>query len=116
HFPSVPRRRTCSLSAASVRHDGRSLPAFIRGARALYLTSSHGAIREIPMPNAMKYVDVAVPVSAAYNQWTQFEEFPFFMEGVEEVKQLDDQRLHWRAKIGGREEEWNALITEQLPD
>lgn len=68
------------------------------------------------MPNAMKYVDVAVPVSAAYNQWTQFEEFPFFMEGVEEVKQLDDQRLHWRAKIGGQEEEWDALITEQLPD
>jgi uncharacterized membrane protein len=63
-----------------------------------------------------KSIDVNVPVRTAYNQWTQFEEFPRFMEGVEEVRQLDDRRLHWRAKIGGKTEEWDAVITEQLPD
>ena len=61
-------------------------------------------------------IDVNVPVHTAYNQWTQFEEFPRFMEGVEEVRQLDDRRLHWRANIGGRVEEWDAVITEQHPD
>ncbi|MFO7300660.1 MAG: SRPBCC family protein [Actinomycetes bacterium] len=61
-------------------------------------------------------VEVDVPVSVAYNQWTQFEEFPRFMEGVEEVQQLDDARLHWRAEIGGVEREWDAQITEQDPD
>jgi uncharacterized membrane protein len=61
-------------------------------------------------------IDVNVPVHTAYNQWTQFEEFPRFMEGVEAVRQLDQQRLHWRAKIGGRVEEWEARITEQHPD
>src|SRR5262245_11434573 len=61
-------------------------------------------------------IDVNVPVRTAYNQWTQFEEFPRFMEGVKEVKQLDDKRLHWRANIGGKEEEWDADIAEQIPD
>ncbi len=61
-------------------------------------------------------VDVNVPITTAYNQWTQFEEFPQFMEGVEEVRQLDDTRLHWRAEIGGVEREWDAEITEQHPD
>jgi uncharacterized membrane protein len=59
---------------------------------------------------------VDVPVSTAYNQWTQFEEFPRFMEGVERVHQLDDTRLHWVAEIGGKREEWDAEITEQHPD
>ena len=61
-------------------------------------------------------IDVNVPVHTAYNQWTQFEEFPRFMEGVEEVRQLDERRLHWRATIGGRVVEWDAVITEQHPD
>ena len=68
------------------------------------------------MSTIEKSIDVNVPVQTAYNQWTQFEELPRFMEGVREVKQLDDRRLHWRAEIGGREKEWDALITEQLPD
>jgi uncharacterized membrane protein len=55
-------------------------------------------------------------VRAVYNQWTQFEEFPRFMEGVKQVEQLDDQRLHWRAEIGGKEVEWDAVIIEQLPE
>jgi uncharacterized membrane protein len=68
------------------------------------------------MANAMKYVDVNVPVRTAYNQWTQFEDFPHFMEGVKSVKQLDDKRLHWHAEIAGKDEQWDAIITEQIPD
>ena len=61
-------------------------------------------------------IDVDVPVRTAYNQWTQFEEFPRFMNGVQEVRQLDDRRLHWRAEVGGVDKEWQAEITEQVPD
>jgi uncharacterized membrane protein len=61
-------------------------------------------------------IEVEVPVSTAYNQWTQFEEFPRFMDGVQEVRQLDDTRLHWAAEIGGRRAEWDAKIIEQHPD
>ena len=68
------------------------------------------------MATIEKHIDVEVPVRAAYNQWTQFEEFPRFMEGVLEVRQLDDRRLHWRAKVGGQEKTWDAEITEQVPD
>ncbi|HXK33320.1 MAG TPA: SRPBCC family protein [Dehalococcoidia bacterium] len=63
-----------------------------------------------------KSIDVEVPVRTAYNQWTQFEEFPRFMEGVAEVRQVTDDRLHWKAEIGGKQEEWDARITEQTPD
>jgi uncharacterized membrane protein len=63
-----------------------------------------------------KSIEINVPVKAAYNQWTQFEEFPRFMEGVKEVQQLDDTHLHWKAEIAGKEKEWNAEITEQIPD
>ena len=68
------------------------------------------------METITKSIDVNVPVRTAYNQWTQFEEFPRFMEGVEEVKQIDDTRLHWVANIGGKRKEWYAKITEQVPD
>ena len=61
-------------------------------------------------------IDVNVPVQVAYNQWTQFEEFPKFMEGVESVSQLDDTHLRWVAEIAGKREEWDAEITEQVPD
>ncbi len=61
-------------------------------------------------------IEVDVPVSTAYNQWTQFEDFPLFMEGVEHVKQLDDTRLHWVATVAGRRAEWDAKILEQHPD
>ena len=63
-----------------------------------------------------KSIDVEVPLRTAYNQWTQFEEFPQFMEGVTKVKQLDDARLHWIAEVAGQKKEWDARITEQLPD
>jgi uncharacterized membrane protein len=61
-------------------------------------------------------IEVGVPVSTAYNQWTQFEDFPLFMEGVDHVQQLDDTRLHWVATVAGKKVEWNAKIVEQHPD
>ena len=68
------------------------------------------------MSTIEKSIEVNVPVRTAYNQWTQFEEFPRFMEGVKEVTQLDEKRLHWKAEIAGQEKEWNAEIIEQTPD
>ena len=68
------------------------------------------------MASVEKSIDVNLPIRTVYNQWTQFEEFPRFMEGVEEVRQLDDTRLHWRASIAGKTEEWDAVITDQVPD
>jgi uncharacterized membrane protein len=61
-------------------------------------------------------IDVKAPVRTVYDQWTQFEDFPKFMEGVESVRQLDDRRLHWVASIGGARREWDASISEQHPD
>jgi uncharacterized membrane protein len=61
-------------------------------------------------------IEVGVPVSTAYNQWTQFEDFPLFMEGVDHVQQLDDTRLHWVASVAGKTNEWDAKILEQHPD
>ncbi|MGY1822749.1 SRPBCC family protein [Geodermatophilus sp. SYSU D00079] len=63
-----------------------------------------------------KSVQVDVPVTQAYDQWTQFEDFPHFMGGVREVRQLDDRRLHWVAEIAGVRREWEASILEQVPD
>jgi uncharacterized membrane protein len=68
------------------------------------------------MASIEESIEVNVPVRVAYNQWTQFEEFPRFMEGVKEVRQLDDKRLHWKAEIGGKTKEWDAEITEQIAD
>ena len=68
------------------------------------------------MSEKQKSIEVDVPVTTAYNQWTQFEEFPQFMEGVESVTQLDDKRLHWVAEIAGTRREWDAEIVDQMPD
>ena len=68
------------------------------------------------MATIEKSIDVNVPVRTAYNQWTQFEEFPNFMEGVKEVRQQGDTHLLWRAEIAGKDEEWEAEISEQIPD
>ncbi|MFN0284263.1 MAG: SRPBCC family protein [Kineosporiaceae bacterium] len=68
------------------------------------------------MSDVIETVEVAVPVRTAYNQWTQFEEFPRFMEGVEKITQVSDTLTHWKIKIGGVEREFDAEITEQHPD
>ena len=68
------------------------------------------------MASVVESIDVNVPLSVAYNQWTQFEEFPRFMEGVTSVTQTDDTHLTWVAEVGGVEREWDAEITEQHPD
>ena len=68
------------------------------------------------MANVVEHIDVGVPVSTAYNQWTQFEDFPHFMEGVKSVTQTDDTHLHWVAEVAGQDKEWDAEITEQHPD
>lgn len=68
------------------------------------------------MERIQKSIEIECPVRSAYNQWTQFEEFPRFMDGVKRVEQLNDQRLHWVAEIAGKEKEWTAKITDQIPD
>jgi uncharacterized membrane protein len=88
-------------AAVALRKRGRPMPSFSGGTTPRVIESS---------------IEIAVPVSAAYNQWTQFEEFPQFMDGVEEVRQLGDTRLHWVASVGGRRAEWDAKILEQHPE
>ena len=68
------------------------------------------------MAEMEKSIIVDAPLRQVYNQWTQFEEFPRFMEGVVEVRQIDDKRLYWRANIAGAEREWHAEIVDQTPD
>jgi HSP20 family molecular chaperone IbpA len=68
------------------------------------------------MTRIAQSIEVNVPVSTAYNQWTQFEEFPRFMQDVREVRQLDAAHLHWRVNRNGMEMEWDSEITEQVPD
>jgi len=63
-----------------------------------------------------KDIEVNAPLHSVYNQWTQFEDFPAFMDGVREVRQTDNTHLHWCAKIGGKDLEWDAEIVEQVPD
>ncbi|NYE19391.1 SRPBCC family protein [Microbacterium immunditiarum] len=68
------------------------------------------------MPQIIETIDVDVPVTTAYNQWTQFESFPEFLQEVESIRQIDDTHLHWKVKVGGAEREFDAEITEQHPD
>jgi uncharacterized membrane protein len=68
------------------------------------------------MDSVVKTIDVEVPVNTAYNQWTQFESFPQFMDGVVSITQIDDTHNHWVTKVGGVEREFDTEITEQHPD
>lgn len=68
------------------------------------------------MSNIIETIDVSVPVRVAYDQWTQFEEYPEFMDGIDAVYQLDDRTIEWHAAIAGMPTQWRAVITEQVPD
>jgi uncharacterized membrane protein len=68
------------------------------------------------MAQILKTVDVDVPVTQSYNQWTQFEEFPQFLSFVESITQVDDTHQHWKVKIAGAEREFDTVIAEQVPD
>ena len=68
------------------------------------------------MSQIIEAVDVDVAVRTAYDQWTQFESFPEFMDGIKQVRQLDDRTLEWVADVAGSEKRWTATITEQEPD
>ena len=68
------------------------------------------------MPKVQDSIEVQVPVQQAYNQWTQFEQFPKFMDGIQSVQQLDETHVQWVAEIGGASRQWTTEITEQKPD
>jgi uncharacterized membrane protein len=94
---------------------GLGLMALVGG--GLYLSNR---LRRSPgsrtASNVQDSIELEVPVSTAYNQWTQFEDFPKFMATVQQVTQVDDTHLHWRAIVAGKTKEWDAEITEQIPD
>jgi len=92
------------------------LGATAAGAYAFRGRLGFGALTGAGISTIDESIEVEVPVSTAYNQWTQFEDFPLFMDGVDHVQQLDDTRLHWVATVAGRKAEWDAKILEQHPD
>jgi uncharacterized membrane protein len=86
-------------------------------ARGLHLAArDHPFAKESYVASVIDSIDVKAPVSTVYNQWTQFESFPRFMEGVKSVVQTDDTHLRWHAEVAGSDETWDAEITEQHPD
>jgi uncharacterized membrane protein len=116
------RQMTAHLQAARARfdkkrsHRTRNVLLVLLGAAGAAAAAAKPKTKAKTARPVHADVEVDVPVSTAYNQWTQFEEFPQFMEGVEEVRQLDDTRLHWVANVAGRHAEWDAKILEQHPD
>src|SRR4026207_1322098 len=104
--PRPSQRTTSSMRTTSSR------PGTVQS----HSSSTTPRKKEFVMAKIEKDIVVDVPVSVAYNQWTQFESFPEFMEGVKEVVQLDEKRLRWHAEIAGKDEEWEAEITDQVPD
>ena len=101
----------CVRGATDARLEGRSLIAEGEWERAPTSRNRRRAITTVT-----RFVDVDVPLSVAYNQWTQFEDFPEFMDGVERVEQLADDRIRWTASFGGETHQWESLIVVQIPD
>mgnify|MGYP001627459706 CR=1 FL=1 len=124
-MPSMPSMRSLHLSRHHQRYlADHALPAgtALVGVAALvagglylanYLRQSPGSSSS---SNVQESIELDVPVRVAYNQWTQFEEFPKFMDSVDEVRQVTDTHLHWKAMVAGKVKEWEAEITEQIPD
>ncbi len=124
------RRAATEIAQARTRfgkaksHRGRNALLLLGGVgAALVAPKARGWLRRSPEAGEAasattinEFIVVGVPVQTAYNQWTQFEEFPSFMQGVERVEQLDETRLHWVARVAGKRHEWDAKITEQEPD
>jgi uncharacterized membrane protein len=117
--PHRTRNRMLKLLAGG----GAAAAALVPGWRRALMSRARGldVPEKLPgMPQTPRVItesiEVDVPVSTAYNQWTQFEEFPQFMDGVEEVRQLDDTLLHWVGKVAGKRAEWDAKIVEQHRD
>jgi uncharacterized membrane protein len=88
----------------------------VRSARDPAAAQAHTSGKGEDMETLERAIDIAAPVQMVYQQWTRFEEFPRFMEGVEEVRRLDGKRLHWVASIGGSRKEWDAEITDEIPN
>jgi uncharacterized membrane protein len=99
---------------------GRLAAVAALAAGGYWLKNKLGGAKDAEGTGQLRFVqdsiEVDVPIRTAYNQWTQFEEFPRFMQDVEEVRQVDDTHLHWRAVIAGKPVEWDAEITTQIPD
>lgn len=75
-----------------------------------------GGKQKLKVTTIVESIDVGVPVRVAYNQWTQFRDFPTFMKKVEAVDQAQDEKLHWKAQIWWSHREWDASILDQRPD
>jgi uncharacterized membrane protein len=113
----VERKRSHKLrNTLIVVGVGGAAVAVIVPARRLLKRRSSGLTGGTSPRTIDESIEVNVPVSTAYNQWTQFEDFPLFMEGVDHVQQLGDTRLHWAATVAGKKAEWDAKILEQRPD
>src|SRR3569832_561623 len=96
---------------------GRIVTVVVLAVGGVFLSLLFRKSRGMGMSSSItESIEVKLLVRIAYNQWTQFEEFPQFMDSVSEVRQLSDTRLHWRADIAGKEKEWEAELTEQIPD
>jgi len=93
------------ITVAALAYGGVLLSKKLKGNRGFGASSS-----------IVETIEVNVPVRTAYNQFTQFEDFPQFMKSVKEIRQLDDKHLHWKANVAGEDKEWDAEITEQIPD
>src|SRR4029079_9961110 len=122
--PAPDRRRRGRRRDAGGQGEGPGAPALARavgrapgrGCAPRTTVSLKGSNQGGSIATIEQSIEVDVPVQTAYNQWTQFESFPAFMQNVEEIRQTDDKHLHWVAEFGGNRHEWDAEITEQLPD
>jgi uncharacterized membrane protein len=115
--PTVPLRAISAVGEQITRKPGRfgTVAALVIG--GLVLSQQIRKARGSGTASSVKEsIEVDVPLSIAYNQWTQFEDFPKFMDGVQDVRQIDDTHLHWCATVAGKTKEWDAEITEQIPD
>src|SRR3954453_9156268 len=114
-FCRTPRHKVCGPPSRPHGGNGPALRLPLREGQSRF-AATRAVRREIVTTKVEKSIQVDVPVSAAYNQWTQFEEFPQFMGGVSQVTQLSDTLLHWVAEIAGVRREWDASIVQQVPD